>query len=80
MAGDIDNIIKPIIDAFIGVAYLDDRMVEMVTVQKFEPEVDWEIASQSEQLTLALDSINASDAPAPMVYVHIADDLSWRRR
>lgn len=80
MAGDIDNIIKPIIDALIGVAYLDDRMVEMVTVQKFEPEVDWEIASQSEQLTLALDSINASDAPAPMVYVHIADDLSWRRR
>jgi Holliday junction resolvase RusA-like endonuclease len=80
MAGDIDNIVKPILDALIGVTYLDDRMVEMLTVQKFEPELGWEITSQSEQLALALDSINASEAPAPVVYVHIADDLSWRRR
>jgi crossover junction endodeoxyribonuclease RusA len=80
MGGDIDNIVKPILDALIGVTYLHDRMVEMVTVQKFEPQVDWEITNQSEQLTLALDRINASEAPTPMVYVHIADDLSWRRR
>ncbi|WP_076395210.1 RusA family crossover junction endodeoxyribonuclease [Rhizobium sp. RU33A] len=80
MVGDIDNIIKPIMDALIGVAYIDDQMVEMVTVQKFEPEVGWEITSRSEQLVLALDRINASEAPTPVVYVHIADDLSWRRR
>ncbi|MDH4412675.1 MAG: RusA family crossover junction endodeoxyribonuclease [Rhizobium sp.] len=80
MGGDIDNIVKPILDALIGVVYLDDRMIEMVTVQKFEPEVAWEISSQSQQLALTLDHLSASEASTPVVYVHIADDLSWRRR
>jgi crossover junction endodeoxyribonuclease RusA len=36
MTPDIDNIIKPILDAMKGVIYLDDRIVERVTAQKFE--------------------------------------------
>lgn len=80
MSGDIDNIVKPILDALIGVVYLDDRMIEMVTVQKFEPDIAWEISSQSQQLASALDHLSASEASTPVVYVHIADDLSWRRR
>ena len=53
MEGDIDNIIKPIMDGLNGVAYLDDKVVERVIVQKFEPEAGWEISAPSDQLAAA---------------------------
>jgi len=37
MAGDIDNIVKPVLDALGKHIYLDDRQVHRVLVQKFEP-------------------------------------------
>lgn len=73
MEGDIDNIIKPIMDGLAGVAYLDDRALERVVVQKFEPEGAWEISAPSDQLAAALDK------SPPVVYVRVDDDLSWRR-
>jgi hypothetical protein len=73
MEGDIDNIIKPIMDALIGVAYLDDRAVERVSAQKFEPDIDRSFAEPSEVLSGALDT------EAPVVYIRIDDDLAWRR-
>jgi crossover junction endodeoxyribonuclease RusA len=73
MEGDIDNIVKPIMDALVGVAYIDDRIVECVIVQKFEPEVEWEFSAPSDRLALAL------DIEPPVVYVRVDDDLSWRR-
>lgn len=73
MVGDIDNIVKPIMDGMIGVAYLDDRVVERVIVQKFEPEGGWEFLAPSEQLAIAL------DMEPPVVYIRVDDDLSWRR-
>jgi len=73
MEGDIDNIVKPILDALIGVAYLNDRAVERIAVQKFEPQVDWAFAARSDRLAAALE-----EAP-PVVYVRVDDDLSWRR-
>lgn len=73
MEGDIDNIIKPVLDGMAGVAYPDDRVVERVVSQKFEPEVDWVFASPSDRLAAALDS------EAPIVYVRVDDDLGWRR-
>lgn len=72
MEGDIDNIVKPIMDAMIGVAYIDDKAVERVAVQKFEPECVREFLSPTAQLTIALDT-----AP-PVVYIQVNDDLSWR--
>lgn len=57
MVGDIDNIVKPIMDALIGVAYLDDKDVERALVQKFEPFEDWDFAVPSDQLTVALDTM-----------------------
>jgi hypothetical protein len=79
MGGDIDNIVKPIMDALIGVVYLDDKSVERVTAQKFEPATAWEFSAPSEQLAAALDTALASEDPTPVVYVHVANDLSWRR-
>jgi hypothetical protein len=73
MGGDIDNIIKPIMDALIGVAYLDDSVVERVVSQKFEPEIDRAFASPTDQLAAALDKA------APVVYIRVDDDLTWRK-
>ena len=72
MIGDIDNIVKPIVDALIHVAYMDDKDVERVVVQKFEPQVDWDFSNPSDQLVAALDTAT------PVVYVRVDDDLSWR--
>jgi crossover junction endodeoxyribonuclease RusA len=72
MEGDIDNIVKPILDALKGVANLDDKLVERVIVQKFEPEAGWEFSAPSDQLAAALDK------SPPVVYVRVDDDLSWR--
>ncbi len=73
MDGDVDNIAKLILDGMKGVAYLDDHVVERVTVQKFEPEGGWELLSPSDQLALALDT------ELPVVYIRADDDLGWRR-
>jgi len=72
MQGDIDNIIKPILDALETVAYLNDNQVERATVQKFEPGVEREFLSLSDQLAAAL------DAEPPLVYIRVEDDLCWR--
>jgi len=37
MQGDVDNIVKLIIDGMLSVIYSDDRLIERVVVQKFEP-------------------------------------------
>ncbi|HEX8655452.1 MAG TPA: RusA family crossover junction endodeoxyribonuclease [Allosphingosinicella sp.] len=73
MEGDLDNIVKLILDGMIGVAYLDDHVVERVTVQKFEPEAGWEFSAVTDQLAAAL------DAEAPVVYIRVDDDPTWRR-
>lgn len=78
MAGDIDNIVKPILDALKGQAYRDDKMVERVVSQKFEPDTGWSFGSPTNQLTTALDAISAAEGPQPVVYIRIDDDLSWR--
>jgi hypothetical protein len=79
MVGDIDNIVKPIMDALTGVAYLDDQVVERVVVQRFEPGAEWIFAEPSEQLAAALNTIAVSDNPMPLVYVRADNDLGWRR-
>ncbi len=73
MVGDIDNIVKPILDAMVRIAYADDREVERVTVQRFEPLDQWEFSDPSAQLVAALDN------DPPVVYIRVDDDLSWRR-
>ncbi|MEN3793844.1 RusA family crossover junction endodeoxyribonuclease [Fulvimarina sp. MAC3] len=73
MAGDIDNIVKPILDALIGIAYLDDGAIERVTVQKFEPGGGWTFANQTTELSKAIEE------DQPVVYIRLEDDLSWRQ-
>ena len=78
MAGDVDNIVKPILDALNGQAYLDDKVVERVVSQKFEPDTGWSFGAPTHQLAAALDTISAAEERQPVVYIRIDDDLSWR--
>jgi len=72
MAGDIDNIVKPILDGMVRIAYLDDHCIERVVVQKFEPGVAWLFASPTETLESAI------QMEKPALYVRLEDDLTWR--
>lgn len=71
--GDIDNLIKPIMDAMCGILYIDDRCIERVVIQRFvTTEFPMELNAPTEQLQSAVET------EFPVVYIRIDDDLSWR--
>src|ERR1700683_5139477 len=71
MQGDVDNIVKNILDGMNTCVYLDDRQVQRVIVQKFES--DGGVFSFSNP-TPKLD--DASDTEPPIVYIRIDSDSS----
>lgn len=71
MRGDIDNIVKPILDALEGIVYRKDNQVERVWAQKFEPGRPAFVADEPSP-TLA----SALDFDPPVLYVRIDDDSS----
>ncbi len=76
MTGDIDNIVKPILDALRPGIYLDDQQVARVWVQKFEPESAVSFSSPTSRLLEAL------ERPRPLVYIRVdsdvlAEELRW---
>jgi hypothetical protein len=68
MQGDIDNIVKPILDALRRHIYIDDRQVERVVVQKFEPGNVFPFAEPSKTFTEAL------NGDRPLLYVRVSND------
>ncbi len=72
MDGDVDNIVKLILDGMTDVIYPNDRHLERVAVQKFEPGIEFVIHS----LTPTLEQ--ATDTEPPVIYIRIDDGLSWR--
>jgi hypothetical protein len=68
MQGDVDNIVKLIVDALTQHIYVDDRQIERVVVQKFEPGNLFTFAEPSEVLSRALETAK------PLVYIHISND------
>ncbi len=68
MPGDIDNIVKPILDAMAHHIYLDDHQVKRLVVQKFEPE---RIVSFSAPTATLLQALNR---PRPALYVRLSND------
>jgi crossover junction endodeoxyribonuclease RusA len=73
MQGDVDNIVKLIIDGMDKIVYPNDRLIERVIVQKFEPGVEVVFHSLTPTLEEALET------DPPVIYIRIDDDLSWRR-
>jgi crossover junction endodeoxyribonuclease RusA len=72
MQGDIDNIVKPILDALSRHIYVDDHQVERLVVQKFEqPDADG-AASPSSMLGKAF------SGQRPVLYVRITNDPKER--
>ena len=67
--GDLDNRVKPILDAMIGHVYRDDAQIERIVAQKFEP------GRIFKYRTTALLS-RALASPMPVVYIRISDDLN----
>jgi crossover junction endodeoxyribonuclease RusA len=68
MAGDIDNIVKPVLDALGRLVYVDDRQVHRVLVQKFEPTSVFDFGAPSPTLREALNRAK------PVLYVRLSND------
>ena len=68
MQGDVDNIVKPILDALSKHIYNDDRQVERVWVQKFEPGRIFQFARPSEVLLEAL------NGEKPLLFIRVGDN------
>ena len=68
MSGDLDNIVKPILDAFTKHIYIDDSQVQRLVVQKFEPGKIFPFPSPSVTLENALLGIK------PLLYVRMSSD------
>ena len=69
MTGDIDNIVKPILDALMPRIYVDDSQVERVWVQKFERERSFQIEDPTAKLAGAIDT------EPPVVYIRIDNEI-----
>ena len=67
MEGDIDNIVKLILDALSRHIYVSDRQIERLLVQKLEPDAVFEISNPSATLASAL------AGPRPVLYVRLTD-------
>lgn len=70
MNGDIDNIVKPILDALIPRVYIDDAQVRRVWVEKFESDRSFQFENPSVQLASTIDS------ERPVVYIRVDSDVS----
>lgn len=68
MQGDVDNIVKLILDGMNHHVYTDDRNIERVVVQKFEP---GNVFSFSKP-TLAL--VEAINGQKPILYIRVSSD------
>jgi hypothetical protein len=66
--GDVDNIVKLILDALSAHIYIDDAQVERVLVQKFEP---GNVFNFSKPTPAVVDAISG---PKPVVYVRVSND------
>ena len=68
MQGDVDNIVKLVLDALQRHIFIDDRQVERVLVQKFEPGNVFPFSSPSETLAEAMASEGS------VLYVRVSND------
>jgi crossover junction endodeoxyribonuclease RusA len=68
MQGDIDNIVKLILDGMCRHVFIDDRQVERVVVQKFEP---GNIFSFNKPTPMMIEAING---PKPVLYIRVSTD------
>ena len=66
MQGDVDNIVKPVLDALSRHIYLDDRQVERIVVQKFELGNTFDFGNLTARLA------EAFKVERPVLYVRVS--------
>lgn len=64
---DLDNVIKPILDALSGCVYIDDRQVEKLVIQRFERSRPIILKDPSETLA------EAGEMEGPRVYIKVGE-------
>lgn len=69
LIADLDNIVKPILDALSGVMYIDDSQIERLLIQKYELGRVGSFANPSNAL------ISALSHPEPALYVRLTDKI-----
>jgi len=69
MQADLDNIIKPILDALSGLVFVDDQQVSELRVTKFEPGT----AITFDAVTSVLS--DALEGDRPLVYIRIDAEI-----
>ena len=69
MQGDLDNIVKPILDGMSRCLFLDDRQIERIVIQRFEPAHLFAFEQPSVALAQAMGAGQAA------LYVRITGDL-----
>lgn len=68
MEGDIDNIVKPILDALGQHIYRDDVQVERIVVQKFGPRTIFNFQQPSKTFLTAI------EGRKPVLYIRVSND------
>lgn len=68
MQGDVDNIVKLILDGMCRHVFVDDQQVERIVIQKFEP---GSIFSFSKPAPLMIEAINGQK---PILYIRVSND------
>jgi crossover junction endodeoxyribonuclease RusA len=68
MTGDLDNIVKLVLDALVQHIYLDDAQVDRIVVQKFEPHSIFAFSAPSPTLQRAIVDVK------PLLYLRLSTD------
>lgn len=68
MQGDIDNIVKPILDSLCQHIYIDDVQVQRVVVHKFEPGNMFTFQNATSTL------VDAVEGEKPVLYVRVSNN------
>ena len=67
MEGDLDNIIKPILDALCALVYVDDSQVDRVVAQRFDSRNVFTFSRPTNEL------IDALTGTRPVLYVRVSN-------
>lgn len=70
MYGDIDNIVKPILDSLMPRIYVDDNQVQRVWVEKFESDRSFQFEDPTPRLASAVET------DRPVVYIRVDNEAS----
>jgi hypothetical protein len=68
MQGDVDNIVKLILDGMSRHVFIDDQQVERIVVQKFEPGNFFSFANPTGLM------VEAMNARKPILYIKVSND------